>query len=77
MAKFCFKNVNRNFANTCVLKVGLGSQLDDVIGKEKRTYFCCEISGFDCIIKREVELTQTLKCKKQELEHMKQFTEQK
>lgn len=30
-----FKNVNGNFANTCALKVNLGSKLDDVIGERK------------------------------------------
>ena len=30
-----FENVNGNFANTCALKVNLGSKLDDVIGERK------------------------------------------
>ena len=35
LQNFMFKSVNGNFANTCALKVNLGSKLDDVIGERK------------------------------------------
>ena len=35
LQNFMFENVNGNFANTCALKVNLGSKLDDVIGERK------------------------------------------
>ena len=68
--KFCnlaifFENVNGNLAHTCVLKVGLGCKLDDVIGEEKYIYiFRCKNQVLIAFTKCKVELTQTLTCKK-------------